>query len=263
MRFTVLKIAVVLLIFRLVCDLRLANAYDISLSCEISTGTILEGDPVLIKTVIRNEGEQDFTLEYALDSSSGALQYEVSRSIEGEYKRVRPKNSGLKSSLYPTTKLRAGESLTLLDVLFIEADRFLFSEVGTFYLRATAQLGKEKKLSNTLTINVVERNPRHKKALNNKIGYLRQAVGSHGPILADDADIKILHDLLDDSELKRVLGVHLELFGAQSAVNVEAQIKARDQIARRKSRSSPVMREYIDLLERDIKRATLPVGQNE
>lgn len=222
------------------------TASPVSLVVVPAAEAIRAGDPLLLKSVIRNDGKGDVPMSGSFHTDTKGLRIEVRRPDGKEFERFQALGDG--RAFYgppPEWKLKAGKTVACYSHVYLTGTA---TKAGTWQVRVVSKADGKEVVSPTVTIAVTECPEKAREAMREYGAEIDRCVESG--IVQVDTLAKALEavEALGPCEAGRAVTQARILRDLRDAGSARARALALDELKKYRDGLSPVAREYLDLL---------------
>ena len=239
-------LGVVFLVFGTTQATQLSRAGDLTLTVTPAVLGLRALDPMFLKVTLDNRGEFPATLRVPLGDRFGSVRLEMRHVGKPEYMRVRTKFSGLKGGEFPLTAIPPGGSAISYEVLFASSKSAVFEEAGVYELRATADIGGSKVVSEAVTVTVEGISDAERRTIEDANAILFEAIGTGVSDYVDMGEIASIERSLGKSRLKETLQWILAVRAITDATDDTDRGSALATLKTLRGRMDPVTAEVVD-----------------
>lgn len=237
------------------------QAGAVRVNLDISQDEIRVGDPLFIKVLVWNGGEEVVQADPELGAEFGTVQFEARKNANEVWKGVDTKFQGLKSPDVAQPRwIQPSRGYVAYEILFLgpKEQKPIFSDPGMHQLRATVILGDRAKrplgkslrvTSEPVTITVKKIPEAEKKLIVESAELLSRVIGIDG--ISHDvnsADLAAIKKELGESNLRNTLQWICLIMKIRRAEDPAIAQGARETLDRLREEADPITAEIIGLV---------------
>ena len=230
-----------------------ADAARVTLTIEPAVESLYEGDVLIVKCVLRNQGKEAISLSKPLDAHWAGIRFEASPPKDQSFARLYALGEGLGCGIPVKIQVGAGESIACYERFHAAGKSHpFFSTQGKWQLRALVTLGDAVLTSEPVTVEVVAA-PDHLKR-----DFKEHAKLVHGLLVTWDSSedeliaMRKAKGRLAGTSSARVLSQSVALNDLRNATAARVRLLALEAIDKSRVDFPPVEREYYELLTAQV-----------
>jgi hypothetical protein len=230
----------------------------VTLNAVVDSTSLLVDDPLLIKCVLKNEGQRAVRLGLPFSSFASGVRFEVRSPNAKEFTRVLAADEGVFCGVFvfgisKGWELPVNTTVVCYSHLHWKSEQEgggpVFSAAGKWQVRMAVTVDGKVLTSDPVPISVVSRDQRDEKGFREAMQSVGLCLASSGWLSQDDLKRALeAQEYLGSPDASRVIAQARLLRDLRHAGPAKARTMAIIALKRFRSELGPVSREYLDLL---------------